>query len=82
MSFDPERQRIGLLFYRCYLKSRRAIDKRIRPLHINLRHVWLMSLAQEHRYSQQEMSRLLDLNENVMVRLVDYLEELKYVRRE
>jgi DNA-binding MarR family transcriptional regulator len=80
MSFEPERWRIGLLFHRCYLKTRRAVDQQVRPL--NLRHMWVMFCALEYKCSQQDMSQILDINENVLVRLVDHLEGLGFVKRE
>jgi MarR family transcriptional regulator, organic hydroperoxide resistance regulator len=76
-----DNEKLGLLLYRCHLKTQRVVNRSLGPIGVKLRHLWIMSVASESPKSQSELCKRTDLNVNVMVRLLDELESRGYVKR-
>jgi DNA-binding MarR family transcriptional regulator len=80
--FAPETMKLGLLFHLSLLRVRRASDLAFVPLKLNLRHLWILHtvMGGELR-TQKQISQILGLNENVMVRMLNYLQKRGFVER-
>ena len=59
----------------------RRLDKHYRQKGLCLREVWVIMTASSNNYSQKEVAEIVDINLNVMVRVVDRLEKKGWIVR-
>lgn len=80
---SPLQNRTGYLMHKAGLLLVKEVEKSLVDLHLRGRHFHLLiALEAGARYTQQNLSELLNFDPTVIVSLVDDLEELGYIERQ
>lgn len=75
------RRSFYLVYHRAWGICKRRLEAHYKPLGLSVRGVWVLMCAGENPCSQETIAQYLEINRNVMVRIVDDLEAHGFIRR-